>query len=95
MLFFECSEEVMTQRLLGRNEGRTDDNLATIAKRFRVFQADSLRVVEHYEAAGRVRRIAAERSPDEVYAEVRALFEGFCPAISSQPGWRRPAAAGR
>ena len=36
MLFFDCPEEVMERRLLGRQEGRTDDNLETIRKRFKV-----------------------------------------------------------
>ena len=36
ILFFDCPEEVMTKRLLGRNEGRTDDNVETIKKRFKV-----------------------------------------------------------
>lgn len=36
MLFFSCPEEVMEKRLLGRNEGRTDDNIETIRKRFKV-----------------------------------------------------------
>ena len=36
VLFFDCPEDTMTQRLLGRNEGRTDDNIETIKKRFAV-----------------------------------------------------------
>lgn len=36
ILFFDCPEEVMTQRLLGRNQGRSDDNIETIKKRFKV-----------------------------------------------------------
>ena len=36
ILFFDCPESVMEQRLLGRNEGRTDDNAETIRKRFKV-----------------------------------------------------------
>lgn len=39
ILFFDCPEEVMTKRLLGRNEGRTDDNVDTIKKRFKVCRA--------------------------------------------------------
>lgn len=35
VLFFDCPEEVMEKRLLGRNEGRTDDNIETIRKRFK------------------------------------------------------------
>ena len=36
MLYFDCPEAVMEARLLGRNEGRTDDNIETIKKRFHV-----------------------------------------------------------
>ena len=38
ILFFDCPEEVMEKRLLGRSEGRTDDNIETIRKRFKVRQ---------------------------------------------------------
>ena len=36
ILFLDCPEEVMEKRLLGRQEGRTDDNIESIKKRFRV-----------------------------------------------------------
>lgn len=36
ILFFDCPEEVMQKRLLGRGQGRTDDNAETIKKRFKV-----------------------------------------------------------
>ena len=36
ILFFDCPEAVMEKRLLGRQEGRTDDNIETIRKRFKV-----------------------------------------------------------
>eukprot|EP00951_Prasinocladus_malaysianus_P036500 scaffold385022_cov42-Prasinocladus_malaysianus.AAC.1 len=32
IIFFDCPEEVMEKRLLGRNEGRADDNIETIRK---------------------------------------------------------------
>ena len=80
VLFFDCPEAVMKARLLGRNQGRTDDNEATIAKRFAVFTAASMPVVSHYERQGRVRRVDADRHPDAVYAEVRQLFEGVTAA---------------
>ena len=76
VLFFECPEDVMTRRLLGRNEGRTDDNEATIRKRFAVFHESTLPVVQHYERKGAVARIDADRHPDAVYEEVKARFEG-------------------
>lgn len=45
VLFFSCPEDVMEKRLLGRNEGRTDDNIETIRKRFKVHTA--LRALPH------------------------------------------------
>ena len=96
----------MERRLLGRQEGRTDDNLETIRKRFKVgsaggervscrahelsrtwlwlkplewampqvFMDSTLPIITFYEAKGRVCRINADRSPPDVYADVRTLF---------------------
>jgi UMP-CMP kinase len=74
ILFFDCPEDVMEKRLMGRNEGRTDDNIETIRKRFRVFMESSMPVIQFYEQKGKVRRINADRGPDEVYTDVRQLF---------------------
>ena len=74
VLFFDCSEEIMTKRLMGRNEGRTDDNLDTIKKRFRVFKEESMPVVDYYDALNKVAKINAERNPGDVYADVKAEF---------------------
>ncbi|KAL4431988.1 hypothetical protein ABPG77_000255 [Micractinium sp. CCAP 211/92] len=74
VLFFDCPEEVMERRLLGRNEGRTDDNIETIRKRFKVFIESTVPVVAHYEQQGKVARINADRGADDIYKEVRRLF---------------------
>lgn len=74
VLFFDCPAEVMEKRLLGRNEGRTDDNMETIRKRFKVFIESSMPVVEHYEKLGKVARINADRDAEDIYKEVRRLF---------------------
>lgn len=49
VLFFDCPEAVMEKRLLGRQEGRTDDNIETIRKRFKV-QGRHLRARYHMRA---------------------------------------------
>jgi UMP-CMP kinase len=77
IFYFDCPEAVMERRLLGRNEGRTDDNEATIRKRFAVFQQQSLPVIQHYGGLGKVARINADRDADEVYKEVRRIFHEF------------------
>jgi UMP-CMP kinase len=76
-LFFECSEEVMLERLLTRSKtsGRADDNLESIKKRFRVFVETSMPVVDEFEGQGRVVKVNAMQSPDDVYRDVQASLK--------------------
>ena len=82
VLFFDCPEAVMRSRLLGRGQGRTDDNDETIKKRFRVFVESSVPVVDYYEAKGKVAKINADRGPDEVYEEVKRVFASRTGAVA-------------
>eukprot|EP01135_Chromosphaera_perkinsii_P000041 Nk52_evm20s16 gene=Nk52_evmTU20s16 len=77
VLFFECSEEVMTERLLKRGEtsGRADDNIETIKKRFTTFLEKSLPVIEVY--ADKTEKINSERDPGEVFADVCTALEKY------------------
>ncbi|KAK9713870.1 hypothetical protein RND81_06G056300 [Saponaria officinalis] len=75
VLFFDCSEGEMEKRLLGRNQGREDDNIETIRKRFKVYLESSLPVIEHYNSLGKVRKIDAAKPIDAVFADVKAVFE--------------------
>eukprot|EP00262_Sarcandra_glabra_P002766 TRINITY_DN13160_c0_g1_i1.p1 TRINITY_DN13160_c0_g1~~TRINITY_DN13160_c0_g1_i1.p1 ORF type:complete len:217 (+),score=59.46 TRINITY_DN13160_c0_g1_i1:264-914(+) len=74
ILFFDCSEEEMERRLLNRNQGREDDNIETIRKRFKVFLESSLPVVEYYSAKGKVRKIDAGKPVEEVFEAVKTIF---------------------
>ncbi|CAM8967245.1 unnamed protein product [Rhodiola kirilowii] len=74
VLFFECSEEEMERRLLGRNQGREDDNIETIRKRFKVFLESSLPVVEYYDAKGKVKKIDAAKPVENVFEAVKLIF---------------------
>uniref|UniRef100_A0A0E0DYF4 UMP-CMP kinase n=1 Tax=Oryza meridionalis TaxID=40149 RepID=A0A0E0DYF4_9ORYZ len=69
VLFFDCSEEEMERRLLGRNQGRSDDNIETIRKRFKVFVESSLPVIEYYESKGMVKKIDATKPAPEVFED--------------------------
>ncbi|XP_065021067.1 UMP-CMP kinase 4-like [Musa acuminata AAA Group] len=77
VLFFDCPEEEMERRLLSRNQGRDDDNIETIRKRFRVFVESSLPVVEYYDMKGKVRKVDALKPIDEVFESVKAIFAPF------------------
>ena len=47
-MYFECSNEVMVERLLNRakTSGRVDDNEETIKKRLKTFENQTLPVLE-------------------------------------------------
>ena len=77
ILFFDCSEAVMRERLLerGKTSGRADDNESTIVKRFNTFVEQSKPVVDKYAAMGKVHDISAMRSPDDVFVDVKAALD--------------------
>eukprot|EP00798_Chlamydomonas_sp_ICE-L_P013610 gene13610-19485_t len=72
VLFFDCPEDEMRKRLLHRGEtsGRSDDNEATIMKRFQTFVTESLPVKDYYQEQGKCSVVSAVPPPDEVFEEV-------------------------
>ncbi|KAL3729270.1 hypothetical protein ACJRO7_026379 [Eucalyptus globulus] len=74
VLLFDCSEEEMERRLLNRNQGREDDNIETIRKRFKVFLESSLPVVECYNFKEKVRKIDAGKSVEESLRLSKVIF---------------------
>ena len=56
---FECSEEIMIERLLkrGQTSGRVDDNEESIRKRLATFNESTLPVVDHYESLNKVAKV--------------------------------------
>jgi adenylate kinase (isozyme 1 subfamily) len=79
VLSYECSEEVMTQRLLerGKTSGRSDDNVETIKKRFHTFNESTLPVLEYFNEQGKLRKISASRSIDDVFQETCSVLESY------------------
>ncbi|CAK0788396.1 unnamed protein product [Prorocentrum cordatum] len=75
-LFFECSEATMERRLLdrGKSSGRSDDNAATIRKRFQTFSAETVPIVAHFQQQGRLRRVDSEQEVEDVWASVREVM---------------------
>ncbi|KAF8662309.1 hypothetical protein HU200_056517 [Digitaria exilis] len=74
VLFIDCSKEEMERRILNRNQGRDDDNIDTVRRRFEVFQESTLPVVQHYEKTGKLRRVDGAKSADAVFEDVKAIF---------------------
>ncbi|XP_024024410.1 UMP-CMP kinase isoform X2 [Morus notabilis] len=80
VLFFECPEAEMVKRVLDRNEGRVDDNIDTIKKRLKVFEELNLPVINYYSEKGKVFKINAVGTVDEIFEQVLPIFAA-CEAI--------------
>lgn len=76
-LNLEVSEAEMERRLMGRaaTSGRLDDNEETIRQRFKTFQTETAPLLAHFAAADKLRTVDGDRTPSEVFADVRALLE--------------------
>ncbi|KAJ0971034.1 hypothetical protein J5N97_018993 [Dioscorea zingiberensis] len=77
VLFFDCPEEEMVKRVLSRNQGRIDDNIETVKKRLKVFHTLNLPIVNYYSGKGKVHKINAVGTVDEIFEKVRPLFAAF------------------
>lgn len=66
VLNFELDAEVMKGRCLGRNEGRSDDNEATIQKRLNTFLNETVPTINKLKECSPVSTIDASKSKDEV-----------------------------
>lgn len=75
VLFFDCPEEVLEARLLNRGEGRADDNIETIRKRFKTYQDQTMPVIEHYKGLDKVREVKTDVGIDQVWEVVSGLFK--------------------
>jgi UMP-CMP kinase len=76
VLNLECPEDVLIGRLLqrGKTSGRADDSLDVIKKRFQTAQQETLPILEHFQALGKVKTIVSDKPVEAVYQEVAGLF---------------------
>ncbi|XP_062092137.1 UMP-CMP kinase-like [Humulus lupulus] len=74
VLFFDCPEEEMVKRVLNRNQGRVDDNIETMKKRLKMFEALNLPVINYYSEKGKFFKINAVGNVDEIFEQVRPIF---------------------
>ncbi len=77
VLFLECPEDILTSRLLERSKtsGRNDDSIDVIRKRFVTYREESMPIIQMYQGGGKVRKIIADRSIEEVYRELESIVE--------------------
>lgn len=76
LLFLDCPEDVMTERLLerGKTSGRNDDNIDSIRKRLKTYEDSTRPIIEHFRSLGKVRQVDSNRPIDVVFGEVSLHF---------------------
>ena len=77
ILLFELPTEVGRQRALGRagEEGRTDDTPEAIDRRLAIYHEQTVPVVEHYRASGKLVQLHAGGSVNQVFAEIQRALD--------------------
>ena len=77
VLYIEASDETMKKRLLkrGLSSGRVDDNEESIIQRLDTFHEVTQPVVDYYEQQDKLKRVDAEKDPDEVFEDIKLLLD--------------------
>jgi UMP-CMP kinase len=77
LLFFDCPENVLIERLLKRsqNTGRDDDNPDSIRKRLITYQNETLPVIDHYTALGKVYKVDCSHDIETVTERVKQIIK--------------------
>jgi adenylate kinase len=77
VLYFDLPDEVAIERLLGRAraEGRTDDAPEVIERRLAIYHEQTEPLAEYYRARDRLVPLHADRTVDEVYAQLQDALE--------------------
>lgn len=77
VLLFSCGEDVCVNRCIKRGEtsGREDDNLESLKKRIATYNESTKPVIEHYRELSLVSEVPADRSPEEVFEDVKVIIK--------------------
>jgi adenylate kinase len=77
ILLLQTDDSISRERLAKRakEEGRADDTPEAINRRLADYHEKTEPVVEHYRASGNLVQVHAERSIDEVWAEIARVLE--------------------
>ena len=77
ILLLELEDGIARERLLerARIEGRPDDTPDVIDRRLATYHETTEPIVEHYLATGKLVKVHAERTIDEVWTEISDALE--------------------
>lgn len=62
---------------MSRDTGRSDDNVQSLEKRFKVFGLETMPIVDYYEQKYLVCRVNGEKPTELVFADVQRVFNEY------------------
>lgn len=73
-IYFNCSNETMKNRILERSKtsGRADDNEEAIVNRLKVFEDQTMPILNYFESKNKLVRIDCEAAPAEVFKSTQS-----------------------
>ena len=77
LIFIDCPDSVLIDRIMGRSEARSDDNMDSLRKRLAVFHEQTAEIIRHFEGLGQVIRVKGDSAPDTVYTDVTGQLQGL------------------
>uniref|UniRef100_A0A8C9JKS0 Cytidine/uridine monophosphate kinase 1 n=1 Tax=Panthera tigris altaica TaxID=74533 RepID=A0A8C9JKS0_PANTA len=75
VLFFDCNNENLKNCLEGSCSGRSDEKRESLEKRIQTYLQSTKPIIDLYEEMGKVKKIDASKSVDEVFDEVVKIFD--------------------
>ena len=84
-LFLDCPKEICLSRVMGREDGRTDDTPEKFKLRIDTFFAETSPIIEHFRSIDKLRAVASDRSIEEVYSDVKTVFEQYFVVEKKEP----------
>ena len=71
----DVSDDAVTERILGRGQGRVDDNPETVRERLHVYHEETEPLVRYYDERGLLRRVDGTGDVDAVHDAIRAALD--------------------
>jgi adenylate kinase len=74
-ILIDVPDELVAERIMGRGQGRSDDDPETVEERLQVYHRQTEPLVAYYDDRGLLRRVDGTQEPGDVAADVRAALE--------------------
>ncbi|KAL5267065.1 hypothetical protein ACHWQZ_G004188 [Mnemiopsis leidyi] len=75
MLLYECEETVCIDRVLKRQEGRSDDTDSIVRKRIASHKSSTVPIIEDFRQMGKLRVVPAGAAVDKVFEDTEKVLE--------------------